>query len=315
MVKRLLGPNSLLTTVPKFLGTPPPDASGADEEAAAVVAERKSIWDERKQYREDVLLDFAAFESSIVRMQVILNTNAKERERYTAEKLKIQATAEEVRKSNGELRVKLAEAQKSLAVQKTYDELAEKITSNRLLRSREDQNANLTKLNAEIAELEQESRDYAQTWGERRAQFGRIIDEGMHLRRLIRDEKEEVERREGMEEQDEGDEGDVVSRLSGAATPRHELEGATPLHPGSGSTADGHLTIDGHHHPGGGKSPLHSSEHAHNTHENGVEIADDVDMAEDGEVSGDGEGDMVAAPAEGLVADDKEGGRDHMDIS
>ena len=314
IVKRLLGPNSLLTTIPTLPPTPPPDASAADEEAAATERERKQIWDERKQFREDVLLDFAAFESSIVRMQIIHNTNAKERERYAAEKLKIEATAQEVRKNNAELRVKLEEAQKTLALRKTYDELAEKITSNRLLRPREDQNANLLKLNAEIAELEQESRDYARTWAERRAQFGRIIEEGMQLRRQIRDEKEEVERREGMEERDEAEEGDVGSRPSGTATPRHEVEGTTPLHPGSGLAADGHLTVDGHQQPSG-KSPLHSSEHIQDSHENGPENGDDVDMAEDGEISVDGEGDAVAAPPEGLIAGEKEGGRDQMDTS
>ena len=239
-------------------------------------------------------------------MQIIHNTNAKERERYAAEKIKIEATAQEVRQNTAELRVKLEEAQKTLALRKTYDELAEKITSNRLLRPREDQNANLAKLNAEIAELEQESKDYAQTWAERRAQFGRIIDEGMHLRRLIRDEKEEVERREGMEEHDEGEEGEH----SGTATPRQEIGGTTPLHP----SVDGHLTINEHGNPSG-KSPLHSSELAQDGREDKPENSEDVDMAEDGEVSGEGEGDTVGAPPEGLIAGDKESGRDHMDTS
>lgn len=180
-----------------------------------------------------MLLDFAAFESSIARIQFLRTSNEKDRERYAAEKLEIQATAQAVRDNTAELRVQLEGARKTLALRKTYDELAEKITSNRLLRPREDQHANLEKLNAEIADLERESRDYARTWSERREQFGRIVEEGMQLRRLIRDEKEEVERREGMEEREEGEEGEVGSqrgRGSTVGTPRAEAGGLTPMH-------------------------------------------------------------------------------------
>lgn len=115
-----------------------------------------------------------------------------------------------MRDNTSDLRVQLEEAQKTLALRKEYDQLAEKITSNRLLKPRAEQHSNLEKLNEEIAELERESQDYAQTWSERREQFGKIIEEGMQLRRLIRDEKEEVERREGME--DDGEDGDITSQ-------------------------------------------------------------------------------------------------------
>ena len=115
-----------------------------------------------------------------------------------------------MRDNTSDLRVQLEEAQKTLALRKEYDQLAEKITSNRLLKPRAEQHSNLEKLNEEIAELERESQDYAQTWSERREQFGKIIEEGMQLRRLIRDEKEEVERREGME--DDGEDGDMTSQ-------------------------------------------------------------------------------------------------------
>lgn len=187
---------------------------------------------ERQQFREDIILDFAAFESSIARIQFLRTSNEKERERYASEKLKIQATAQAVRDNTAELRVQLEEAQKTLALRKTYDELAEKITSNRLLRPREDQQANLKKLHAEIAELERESKEYAQTWSERRDQFGRIVEEGMQLRRLIRDEKEEVERREGMEEEEDGEDGDASrGRTSTIGTPRPDHGGLTPMHP------------------------------------------------------------------------------------
>lgn len=210
ITKRLLAPTSLTAVPPTLPPTPPPDASTADEAAAAQQIQKQQQLDSHRQWREDALLDFAAFESSIVRIQFLLTSNIRERERYAAEKLKIQATAQAVRDNTSELRLQLEEAQKTLAVRKEYDQLADKITSNRLLRPRAEQHANRDKLNEEIAELERESQEYAQTWSERREQFGKIIEEGMQLRRLIRDEKEEVERREGME--DDGEEGDIASQ-------------------------------------------------------------------------------------------------------
>ena len=298
-----------MSTIPKLLPTPPPDASAADEAAAAHEFERQQQLEERRQFREDVLLDFSAFESSIVRIQLLLNSNVKERERYQAEKLRIQATAQEVRDNTADLRVQLEDSQKTLAMRKSYDELADKITSNRLLRPREDQHANLEKLNAEIAELERESKDYAQTWAERRSQFGRIIDEGMHLRRLIRDEKEEVERREGMEERDDADDGETgfqKGKISGNATPRHDAGVATPLL----STLDAEspktegLAVESHQIPRS-KSPLRTSELIQEYEENKADNSEDIHMAEDGEVSMELE--AAAKRAEGLVAAEKGG--------
>ncbi|KAI9868611.1 MAG: hypothetical protein M1813_004461 [Trichoglossum hirsutum] len=232
ITKRLLSSQSILTTLPP---TPLADAPATDEPAAVHEAGRLGRAAEHQKWREDILLDFANFESTIARIQYLRRSNEQERERYAAEKIKILQTAQAVRESTAQLRLQLEEAQKTLALRKTYDELAEKITSNRLLRPREDQEANLAKLNAEIAELERESREYAQTWTERREQFGRIVKEGMELRRLIRDEKEEVERREGMEEHEEGEEGEVGTQKeteSAVGTPVPDTAGgeATPLH-------------------------------------------------------------------------------------
>ncbi|KAI9824891.1 MAG: hypothetical protein M1832_001496 [Thelocarpon impressellum] len=222
---RLLTPKTVLLASSTVLPpTPPPDASAADEAAAAHERAQQERLVERRAFREDVILDFAAFESSIARVQFLLSSNEKERERYAAEKLRIQSTAQAVRDSTAQLRLELEAAQKTLAVRKTWDELTEKITSNRMLRPRKDQHANLDKLNAEIAELEAESKAYAETWSERREQFGRIVKEGMEMRRLIRDEKEEVERREGMEGDADGEgegddeEGEVPTSRDG--TPR-----------------------------------------------------------------------------------------------
>ncbi|KAF4968500.1 hypothetical protein FZEAL_10386 [Fusarium zealandicum] len=175
--------------------------------------------------KEELALDFAAFDSTITRLQFLHHANARERERYTADQHRILADCQAVRQNNAQLREQLEAAQGTLAQRKKFDELAEKITSNRLLRPREDQTTNLAKLEEECRELERESETYSETWRERREQFNRIMEEGMLLRRQIRDEKEEVDRREGMNEGAEDDaEVDKVGQ-----TPRNEPSGnATP---------------------------------------------------------------------------------------
>lgn len=209
-----------------------------------------------------------------------------------------------MRDNTTDLRTQLEEAQRTLALRKEYDELAEKITSNRLLRPREDQHANLEKLNAEIAELERESQEYAQTWAERRQQFGRIIEEGMQLRRLIRDEKEEVERREGMEEREDGEEADAGRAGSGPETPRQ----GTPMHVGQDAEMLGvekpSRSVS--------KSPLRELQNVNGEGEKSSQEVEDEEMAEDGEVEPEGDGDGVAAPGDGEEEAEAGGG---MDIS
>jgi hypothetical protein len=217
ITKRLLTPGSLAST-PSKLPTPPPD-SGDEAAAFFLETERQKQLDERRQFREDVLLDFAAFDSSIARIQFLSNSNERERERYRADKERILETMGAVRESTVVLRAQLEEARATLEQRKKFDKLAEKITNNKLLRPREDQEINLKKLEEECKELERESRAYAETWKERREQFGRIVEEGMQLRRLIRDEKEEVERREGMDGGEE--DGEVGEGSRGGQTPKH----------------------------------------------------------------------------------------------
>ncbi|GES66188.1 Tho complex subunit 7-domain-containing protein [Aspergillus terreus] len=285
--KRLLNPESLVVSH-ATLPTPPPD--GTDEGPAAVDdATKQKKLDEWRHFREDVTLDFAAFESSIARIQFLLTSNEKERERYAAEKLRILSTMQSVRENTADLRAQLEEAQRLLALRKSYDELAEKITSNRLLKPREDQQANLQKLRAEITELEKESTEYAQTWAERREQFGRIVEEGMQLRRLIRDEKEEVERREGMQEGEAGDDGDVPSRgkSSGANSPRPEVDSITPSQHGrdesSRSPVGLHAERTSAHAPG---TPLRQVTIADDERRESAD-QDDATMVDEGEVTGD----------------------------
>jgi hypothetical protein len=224
LTKRLLTPGALITT-PSKLPTPPPDSTS--EEALEEAALQK-VTEQRRQFREDVLLDFAAFDSSIARIQFLRNSNERERERYKADKQRILETAQAVKDNTAQLRIQLEESRKTLEQRKKFDELAEKITNNRLLRPREDQQINLRKLEEECKELERESTAYGETWKERREQFGRIMDEAMQLRRLIRDEKEEVERREGMDGGEE--DGEVGEGSRGGQSPKHYSQSgnATP---------------------------------------------------------------------------------------
>lgn len=178
-----------------------------------------------KQWRVDVELDFAAFESNLVRAQLLLDSNERERARYAAEKVKILETAQAVKANNVKLHEQLKQAQDRLALRKSYDEMADTITSNRALKPREEQMLALEKLNNEIAELGGEKDDYARTWAERREQFGKIVEEGMQMLRLIRDEKEEADRKEGMGDLEDGDQADLRTGGSGVSTPKPAEEG------------------------------------------------------------------------------------------
>ena len=112
-----MDPASLVVTNATLPPTPPPD--DADEgTATAAEAEKQKRLEQWRHFREDVTLDFAAFESSIARIQFLLTSNEKERERYAAERLRILATMEAVRGNTGELRSQLEEAQRLLALRK-----------------------------------------------------------------------------------------------------------------------------------------------------------------------------------------------------
>ena len=309
--KRLLDPEkSIISTLPTLPPTPPPDASAADEEAASYEKAKQRELEKKRQWREEALLDFAGFESSIIRIQLLLISNEKERERYAAEKLNIQANAQAVRENIAELRIQLEEAQRTLELRKEYDVLAEKITSNHHLKPREEQHVNLEKLNAEIADLEQESQEYATIWNRRREQFDKIIDQTTEMQRQIKDEKEEVERREGMEEDDEEQRGTT----SGNATPRpSEAGGATPMHGVEKEhevSTPGGLSVSGQH-TARGRSPLRESQTVNQEEEKKLSDFEEQDeeMAEDGEVSTEADG-MKADPPEGLVAEEKEEGEE-----
>jgi hypothetical protein len=245
VTKRLLDRDSLLRSTPKQLLSPPPEgAEEEDENTPTTEDTAASDPHTRQKFREEVLLDFAALESSITRIQLIQSSNARERERYAAEKAKILATAQAVRDNTLLLREQLAEAQKVLELRKGYDALASKILEDKKLKSRDECRGDITALEKEIEELEQEGVEVEGLWSGRREAFERIVREGEVMRRVIKgikepeqgDENGQGEEDEAMDEGDaEKDEGSRMGTpgLEDGRTPRHESGGRTPMPEGS----------------------------------------------------------------------------------
>lgn len=176
-----------------------------------------------------MLLDFAALESSILRIQLIQSSNQRERERYAAEKAKILETAQAVRDNTVELRTQLEDAQRMLELRKGYDELAGKILDDKKLRSRVDCQTEIDKLDKEIEDLQQESAEYETTWAGRREQFDKVVAEGEAMRRLIKGIKDEPEHADGDEDMEDGDDG-TKGENSRMGTPAPD--GRTPMREG-----------------------------------------------------------------------------------
>ncbi|KAF1984376.1 hypothetical protein K402DRAFT_359312 [Aulographum hederae CBS 113979] len=179
------------------------------------------------EFREFVYCEFATWEATLAHAHLKLLTNERERERYADQKIKIIETAQAIRESTIVHHTQLEEAQKTMALRREYDELANNITKHKMLKSRDEQHIQIEKLNKEIEELSNEYKSYATTWDERREQFDRIVDEGETLLRLVRDENEEAARREGLEEGGDNsavaspgkDESRVQSPLPDGSTP------------------------------------------------------------------------------------------------
>ena len=220
--RRLLDAKSPLLLPPTSPPTPPPDSDAVDEAAAAKQSTKQQDAQARARWLDETLLDFAAFEANIERVRFLLKSNAKERERYAAEKSRIEHTAAQVRSRNAGLHTRLAEAQETLRVRKGYDKLTEEITRNAALKPRQEQEVSIEKLHTEIAELERESGEFERVWRERREQFGRIVEEGEVMMRLVRDEKEDPEAETAaMDVEVEGATPIMESRvMSRAGTPR-----------------------------------------------------------------------------------------------
>jgi hypothetical protein len=238
ITRKLLEKDSLIRPQSRQLPSPPPDRDDIQDTPQDDAAEERK----RHIFREEVLLDFANLESSITRIQLIQSSNARERERYAAEKAKILATAQSVRENTLLLREQLAEAQKVLEHRKGYDELASKILEDKKLKSRDECGADIATLEKEIEDLEQEGQDVEGLWTGRREQFERVVAEGEIMRRVMKGIKEPEEDDKDDDAMDDGEgEGhkEEGSRLGSPGvedgrTPRHASGGQTPL-PGDGT--------------------------------------------------------------------------------
>ncbi|KAF1945851.1 hypothetical protein EJ02DRAFT_431355 [Clathrospora elynae] len=247
---RLLKPDFFEDARPKQLPSPPPDASATDEEAAAAAAvEREQQVHNIEIWRKDIMNEISLLDFAILRAEFTTNSNHTERERYAVEKTGIEAKQEHVRNTIEELRVHLVDAKETLAVRKMYDELAEKITSSKMLKPRDEQAVAHAKLDEEIWDLKHEVQSAKDTWSERRTQFGRIEDEARGMLRMIKDEKEEAERKEGMmkDGDEDGEREGSTSRgdVSHVGTPRPD-GGMTPIHVSQSGEGSSSLRVPPH---------------------------------------------------------------------
>lgn len=232
MTKSLLAKDSPLRSSMSYLPSPPPEGEG----------DISPEYDTQKieKFREDVLIDFASLESSITRIQLILSSNERERQRYAAEKAKILETAQAVRDNTVELRAQLVDAQRVLEQRKGYDEQAAKILDDTKLKSRDDTKTDIDKLEKEIEDLQHESAEYEVTWVSRKEQFDNIVREGEAMIRQIRGIKDpEPDKDENMDDVEDGEEGvkAETSRMNspapdGRSPQQSDIGGGTPMREG-----------------------------------------------------------------------------------
>ncbi|EME42506.1 hypothetical protein DOTSEDRAFT_73374 [Dothistroma septosporum NZE10] len=225
VTNRLLGKNSTLRPSLTYLPSPPPEG----EEDIDLDAQRV------QKFREDVLIDFANLESSIVRIQLILSSNQHERQRYAEEKAKILETAQAVRDNTIELRGQLVQAQQVLEQRKGYDKEAAKILNDKTLKSRDETKADIEKLEKEIEDLQHESAQYEETWVTRREHFDSIVREGVNMIKLIKGIKDEPEKDETMDDADD----DAKADASRMGTPAPEGRSPQPTDTGDRTPAVG----------------------------------------------------------------------------
>lgn len=157
-------------------------------------------------FSHQTLHDFSALTTSLARLQFLLTSNEKERERYANQVNSITEQHGTIRTNTSELRTRLSEARDQLAVRKTYDTLAEKVlwvdgkVGGEKAKTREELGRESEKLKAEIEELEREGSELKGQWTDRREALQSVIDEAGRLRRVVRGEPEHVEEEKREEE-------------------------------------------------------------------------------------------------------------------
>ncbi|KAK3674443.1 hypothetical protein LTR78_005529 [Recurvomyces mirabilis] len=239
--RALLGKDSLLRKLPQQRQLPSPPPEGEDMRVAPPAADPAADPFVRQKFREEVLFDFAALESSILRIQLIHSSNRRERERYAAEKLKITEEAQAVRENTVDLRMELEEAQKVRQRRKGYDALAAKVLDDKKIMSREACSSEIKALEKEIEELEHEGGEVEGLWAGRRTQFDRLVTEGEAMMRLVKGVKDEPEKMDGeedenMEDEDGDAEGDDATRGESSRLGTPAPDGRTPLRADGGQT-------------------------------------------------------------------------------
>lgn len=219
--KHLLQPASQLFKRPSALPSPPPDA--AENDTTDLAAAQADEARQREQWREEMMLDFAALGSTMVRIQLLQNSNEQERQRYATEKIHILETQEAIKANTAELRTQLEAARATMEKRKRWDEMADKIHGNMMLKSREDQAQMQDKLNAEIAEQEQEMDEYARLIAARKQQMDVIGVEVKGMMGLLHPEEQEPESQEGTED------AHTRNGTSQVGTPREGSRAGSPM--------------------------------------------------------------------------------------
>ncbi len=166
---------------------------------------------------------------------MLLQTNTREVERYSADVTAIESTAARARETLIKLRETLVLVQQEKENKLHYDSIASDILSTRGLKPRDEQLVQLDRLRGEIRELERERDEYRQVWTARREQFGEIVKQLERMWAQIKEDKDEQDRREGMSEEEEGEEVEgkeesTPATQEGKSTPLHlPTESATPM--------------------------------------------------------------------------------------
>ncbi|QIW98557.1 hypothetical protein AMS68_004075 [Peltaster fructicola] len=239
VTRRLLADDSTLRNIPKQQATPPPEGEEGEDGTGTTALQPFS----REKFWEDVLVDFAALQSSITRIQLIHASNERERERYANEKSKILASAQAVRDNTVVLREQLSEAQSILQLRKGYDELAGRILDDKKLKSRDEAKQSIATLEQEIEELQAEGTHIESLWIARKEGFERVVAEGKAFLQDIKGIKDQPDEDLKGEDEDmidgedeyKGDSTVGTPRPDGSNTPRAESGNMTPL---SGSNND-----------------------------------------------------------------------------
>lgn len=221
---RLTDGASILRDRPSGLASPPPEDHTGDDTSTAPQDEQKY-----QHFREDFLLDAAAYENSLIRMQLVQSREQRERDHYATEKQKIQDTAQAVKDNTAELKDDLVEAQNVMEQKKKYDALAVKILDDKKLPARDDNQEEIRKLQKEIEDLEAEEREFEEMWAARKAAFDKIQAEGqatLNLIKGIKDAGEEDKDETGEDREGDGNEASVAGDRSRMGSP--VPEGSTP---------------------------------------------------------------------------------------